>query len=179
MQLCICLSVCVHVCVPGIHIYTHAYNLLAPCLSPACALSALGLTHTNAHLSISIQSGKSALEIAMDIKDGEKKAAVLAVMEPYSVMYATQLGKADLVATAIANRADVNATHGVTRLPPSCLCVYACSVVNLYPAVHLRVCVCVHTHAHTCMHMHTHAYRLKYTHAHRYTNAQTSTLMHA
>ena len=69
------------------------------------------------------QSNLDALDLAIGIKDEAKKAAVLAALAEYSVHAAAFVGKADLVAAAIANGADVNAPHGVTRLFV-CVCVY-------------------------------------------------------
>ena len=54
------------------------------------------------------QSNRDALDLAIGIKDEAKKAAVLAALAEYSVHAAAFVGKADLVAAAIANGADVN-----------------------------------------------------------------------
>ena len=73
-------------------------------------------------LYVRAQSNLDALDLAIGIKDEAKKAAVLAALAEYSVHAAAFVGKADLVAAAIANGADVNAPHGVTRLFV-CVCV--------------------------------------------------------
>ena len=50
------------------------------------------------------QSNRDALDLAIGIKDEAKKAAVLAALAEYSVHAAAFVGKADLVAAAIAQR---------------------------------------------------------------------------
>ena len=49
-----------------------------------------------------VQNGKGAFDHAKEIKDEEKRAAVLALMAEYSVLCAVATGKADLVAAAVA-----------------------------------------------------------------------------
>ncbi len=54
--------------------------------------------------------GKGALDHTKEIKDEEKRAAVLALMAGYSVLCAVATGKADLVAAAVAKGCEVNET---------------------------------------------------------------------
>ena len=80
------------------------------------------LLEAGADVAAKDKSNRDALDLAIGIRVEAKKAAVLAALAEYSVHAAAFVGKADLVAAAIANGADVNAPHGVTRLFV-CVCV--------------------------------------------------------
>ena len=56
------------------------------------------------------ENGKVAFDHAKEIKDKEKREAVLTVMADFSVMSAVALGKADLVAAAVAKGCNVDET---------------------------------------------------------------------
>jgi hypothetical protein len=56
------------------------------------------------------KKGKGAFDHTKEIKDEEKRAAVLALMAEYSVLCAVATGKADLVAEAVAKGCNVNET---------------------------------------------------------------------
>jgi hypothetical protein len=79
--------------------------------------SALGLTSTAAKLlalgadiAAKDADGKGAFDHTKEIKDEEKRAAVLAVMAEYSVLCAVVTGKADLVAAAVAKGCNMHET---------------------------------------------------------------------
>ena len=77
-------------------------------------------------LYVHAQNNCAALDRATALSSEAKKAAVLGALAEYSVHAAAFVGKADLVAAAIANGADINAPHGVTRLFPSALSLCVC-----------------------------------------------------
>jgi ankyrin repeat protein len=54
--------------------------------------------------------GKGALDHTKEIKDEEKRVAMLALMAEYSVLCAVETGKADLVAAAVAKGCNMNET---------------------------------------------------------------------
>ena len=63
------------------------------------------------------QGGKTAWELADEVKDAGKKEAVLAVLSEYSLHAAAKAGKAERVSALIAAGQDVNAQggqHGMT-----------------------------------------------------------------
>ena len=79
--------------------------------------SALGLTSTAAKLlalgadiAAKDANGKGVFDHTKEIKDEEKRAAVLALMAEYSVLCAVATGKADLVAAAVAKGCSMNET---------------------------------------------------------------------
>ena len=91
--------------------------------------SALGLTSTAAKLlalgadiAAKDANGKGVFDHTKEIKDEEKRAAVLALMAEYSVLCAVATGKADLVAAAVAKGCTVNETDQVDRY--ACMCMF-------------------------------------------------------
>jgi ankyrin repeat protein len=79
--------------------------------------SALGLTSTAAKLlalgadiAAKDANGKGVFDHTKEIKDEEKREAVLALMAEYSVLCAVATGKADLVAAAVAKGCSMNET---------------------------------------------------------------------
>ena len=70
------------------------------------------LTHaqTHAHSFAYVQHGKGAFDHAKEIRDEEKRAAVLARMAECSVLCAVATGRADLVAEAVAKGCNMNET---------------------------------------------------------------------
>ena len=58
------------------------------------------------------QGGKTAWELADEVKDAGKKEAVLAVLSEYSLHAAAKAGKAERVSALIAAGQDVNAQGG-------------------------------------------------------------------
>ena len=69
-----------------------------------------------------VQNGKGVFDHTKEIKDEEKRAAVLALMAEYSVLCAVATGKADLVAAAVAKGCTVNETDQVDRY--ACMCMF-------------------------------------------------------
>jgi ankyrin repeat protein len=70
---------------------------------PAVLQAGADLKHTD-------ENGKVASDHAKEIKDKEKREAVLTVLADFSVMSAVALGKADLVAAAVAKGCNVDET---------------------------------------------------------------------
>jgi hypothetical protein len=77
---------------------------------------------THAHSYAYVQNGKGVFDHTKEIKDEEKRAAVLALMAEYSVLCAVATGKADLVAAAVAKGCTVNETDQVDRY--ACMCMF-------------------------------------------------------
>ena len=77
---------------------------------------------THAHSYAYVQNGKGAFDHTKEIKDEEKRAAVLALMAEYSVLCAVATGKADLVAAAVTKGCTVNETDQVDRY--ACMCMF-------------------------------------------------------
>ena len=77
---------------------------------------------THAHSYAYVQNGKGVFDHNKEIKDEEKRAAVLALMAEYSVLCAVATGKADLVAAAVAKGCTVNETDQVDRY--ACMCMF-------------------------------------------------------
>ena len=84
------------------------------------------LLEAGADVAVKDKDNCAALDRATALSSEAKKAAALGALAEYSVHAAAFVGKADLVAAAIANGADVNAPHGVTRLFPSSLSLSVC-----------------------------------------------------
>jgi len=114
----------------------------------------------HAHSFAYVQHGKGAFDHAKEIRDEEKRAAVLARMAEYSVLCAVATGRADLVAAAVAKGCNVNETDAegnsclhhaaaqgsVDILPILLLAganVAAKNQVHICVCVYIRVCVCV------------------------------------
>jgi len=68
------------------------------------------LVRAGANLAAKNKNGKGVFDHTKEIKDKEKRAAVLALMAEYSVLCAVATGKADLVAAAVAKGCTVNET---------------------------------------------------------------------
>ena len=68
------------------------------------------LVRAGANLAARNKKGKGVFDHTKEIKDEEKRAAVLALMAEYSVLCAVATGKADLVAAAVAKGCTVNET---------------------------------------------------------------------
>ena len=96
--------------------------------------SALGLTSTAAKLlalgadiAAKDANGKGVFDHTKEIKDEEKRAAVLALMAEYSVLCAVATGKADLVAAAVAKGCNM---HDTDQEGNSCLHIAAAQGSN-------------------------------------------------
>ena len=85
---------------------------------------------THAHSYAYVQNGKGAFDHTKEIKDEEKRAAVLALMAECSVLCAVATGKADLVAAAVAKGCTVNETDQVDRC--ACMCMFVLFAVFMY-----------------------------------------------
>ena len=85
---------------------------------------------THAHSYAYVQNGKGVFDHTKEIKDEEKRAAVLALMAEYSVLCAVATGKADLVAAAVAKGCTVNETDQVDRY--ACMCMFVLFAVFMY-----------------------------------------------
>ena len=81
------------------------------------------------------KKGKGVLDHTKEIKDEEKRAAVLALMAECSVLCAVATGKADLVAAAVAKGCNMHETDKVNRYACKCMCVCVCV---LYMYIHIQ-----------------------------------------
>jgi ankyrin repeat protein len=72
---------------------------------------AQALVSVGADISDRDKDGKGAFDHAKEIKDEEKRAAVLAPMAGYSVLYAVATGKADLVAASVDKGCNVEESY--------------------------------------------------------------------
>ncbi len=75
------------------------------------------LVRTGANLAARNKNGKGVFDHTKEIKDEEKRAAVLALMAEYSVLCAVATGKADLVAAAVAKGCNIHDTDEDQRTP--------------------------------------------------------------
>ena len=85
-------------------------NIMFLCVHLGLVTHLTAVLQSGANLECTDKDGKGVFDHTKEIKDEEKRAAVLAIMEEYSVLCAVATGKADLVAAAVAKGCNINDT---------------------------------------------------------------------